>query len=196
MEALRQPIEDGVITVSRASGSATYPSSVMLVSAMNPCPCGNYGHPTKQCTCTPNMVLKYLNRISGPMLDRIDLHIEVPPVDFSSINSDSREETSAEIRKRVNAARKLQIERYKGTGITCNARLTPKMLREFCVLTEEASKYLNRCFDELGMSARAYDRILKVSRTIADLDKSEMIEKRHVLSAIRFRTLDRKYWSK
>lgn len=196
MEALRQPIEDGVITVSRASGSATYPSSVMLVSAMNPCPCGNYGHPTKQCTCTPNMVLKYLNRISGPMLDRIDLHIEVPPVDFSSINSDSREETSAEIRKRVNAARKLQIERYKGTGITCNARLTPKMLREFCVLTEEASKYLNRCFDELGMSARAYDRILKVSRTIADLDQSEMIEKRHVLSAIRFRTLDRKYWSK
>ena len=196
MEALRQPIEDGVITVSRASGSATYPSSVMLVSAMNPCPCGNYGHPTKQCTCTPNMVLKYLNRISGPMLDRIDLHIEVPPVDYNAISNNSREETSAEIRERVNKARRIQIERYKGTGITCNARLTPKMLREFCVLTEDASVYLNRCFDELGMSARAYDRILKVSRTIADLDQSEMIEKRHVLSAIRFRTLDRKYWAK
>lgn len=195
MEALRQPIEDGVITVSRASGSATYPSSVMLVSAMNPCPCGNYGHPTKQCTCTQNMVLKYLNRISGPMLDRIDLHIEVPPVDYTAISDNSKEETSAEIRARVNKARKIQIERYKGTGITCNARLTPKMLREFCVLTDDASTYLNRCFDELGMSARAYDRILKVSRTIADLDESEMIEKRHVLSAIRFRTLDRKYWA-
>ena len=196
MEALRQPIEDGVITVSRASGSATYPSTVMLVSAMNPCPCGNYGHPTKPCTCTPNMVLKYLNRISGPMLDRIDLHIEVPPVDYTAISNNSNEETSAQIRERVNKARRIQIERYKGTGITCNARLTPKMLREFCVLTEEASKYLSRCFDELGMSARAYDRILKVSRTIADLEQSKMIEKRHVLTAIRFRTLDRKYWSK
>jgi len=195
MEALRQPIEDGNITVSRASGSITYPSSVMLVAAMNPCPCGFYGHPTKPCSCSKNMVSKYINRISGPMLDRIDLHVEVPPVDFESLNGKGEEETSAQIKERVNRARKLQIERYKGTGITCNARLTPKMLREFCVLTEDASKYLNRCFDELGMSGRAYDRILKVSRTIADLSGSDMIEKQHILTAIRFRTLDRKYFT-
>ena len=195
MEALRQPIEDGVITVSRASGSVTYPSSVMLVAAMNPCPCGMYGHPTKPCTCSKIMVSKYLNRISGPMLDRIDLHVEVPPVDYESLSSFSGEETSAQIRERVNKARQIQINRYKGTGVTSNARLTPKMLREFCVLTEDASRYLNRCFDELGLSARAYDRILKVSRTIADLASSEKIEKTHVLSAIRFRTLDRKYFT-
>ena len=195
MEALRQPIEDGIITVSRASGSVTYPSTVMLVSAMNPCPCGNYGHPTKVCTCTKNMVNKYLGKISGPMLDRIDLHIEVPPVDYNSLSTAEKEETSAEIRERVNKARQIQIERYKGTGVTCNARLTPKMLSKYCVLTEDASKYLSRCFDELGMSARAYDRILKVARTIADLSESELIEKQHILSAIRFRTLDRKYFN-
>ena len=195
MEALRQPIEDGVITVSRASGSVTYPSSVMLVAAMNPCPCGMYGHPTKPCTCSKTMVSKYINRISGPMLDRIDLHVEVPPVDYEALSGFSGEETSAQIRERVNKARQIQINRYKGTGVTSNARLTPKMLREFCVLTEDASKYLNRCFDELGLSARAYDRILKVSRTIADLASSEKIEKNHVLSAIRFRTLDRKYFT-
>lgn len=195
MEALRQPIEDGVITVSRASGSVTYPSSVMLVAAMNPCPCGMYGHPTKPCTCSKTMVSKYLNRISGPMLDRIDLHVEVPHVDYESLSSSSAEETSAQIRARVNKARQIQINRYKGTGVTSNARLTPKMLREFCVLTDDASKYLNRCFDELGLSARAYDRILKVSRTIADLNSSEKIEKSHVLSAIRFRILDRKYFT-
>ncbi len=195
MEAMRQPIEDGKITVSRVIGSVTYPSSVMLVAAMNPCPCGYYGHPTKPCTCTNKMVSKYLNKISGPMLDRIDLHVEVPPVDYESLNGNHTEETSAQIKERVNKARNLQINRYKGTGVNCNANLTPKMLREFCVLTEDASKYLNRCFDELGMSARAYDRILKVARTIADLSESEMIEKKHILSAIRFRTLDRKYWA-
>ncbi len=195
MEAMRQPLEDGEITVSRASGSVTYPSSVMLVAAMNPCPCGFYGHPTKPCSCTPKMVSKYLNKISGPMLDRIDLHVEVPPVDYESLSNNSNEEKSEIIRERVNKARRLQIERYAGTGVVCNAHLTPKMLKKYCVLTDEASKYLNRCFDELGMSARSYDRILKVSRTIADLDGSEMIEKKHILSAIRFRTLDRKYWT-
>ncbi len=196
MEALRQPIEDGIITVSRASGSITYPSSVMFVAAMNPCPCGFYGHPSKPCNCSQNAVTKYLNRISGPMLDRIDLHVEVPPVDYEALSTNAGEETSAQIRERVNKARKIQHERYKKTGVTCNARLTPKMLKEFCVLTDEASKYLGRCFDELGMSARSYDRILKVSRTIADLSGSKMIEKQHILSAIRFRTLDRKYFTK
>lgn len=194
MEAMRQPLEDGRITVSRASGSVTYPSSITLVAAMNPCPCGFYGHPTKQCTCSGNMVKKYLNRISGPMLDRLDLHVEVPPVDYNSLNDAAPAESSAQIRERVNRARKIQVERYKGTGVTCNARLTPKMLTEFCVMTEDASAYLRKSFDELGLSARAYDRILKVARTVADLADSEMIQKSHILAAIRFRSLDRKYW--
>lgn len=195
MEALRQPIEDGKVTISRVAGSLTYPSSIMLVAAMNPCPCGFYGHPTRNCTCTSNAVHKYLSRISGPMLDRIDLHVEVPPVDYNALSSKQKEESSAEIRERVNNARKIQQERYKGTGITCNARLTSALIKKFCVLTEDASKYLQLSFDRLGMSARAYDRILKVARTIADLEGSEIIEKTHIFSAISFRSLDRKYWS-
>ena len=194
MEALRQPLEDGTVTVSRVSGSVTYPSAITFVAAMNPCPCGFYGHPTKACTCSSNMVHKYLNRISGPMLDRLDIHVEVPPVDFQSLNTNAQTESSAEIRERVNNARKIQVERYKGTGITCNARLTPALLKKYCVMTDEANEYLRRSFDELGLSARAYDRILKVARTIADLQNSEKIEKTHIFSAIRFRSLDRKYW--
>lgn len=194
MEALRQPLEDGSVTVSRVSGSVTYPSEITLVAAMNPCPCGFYGHPTKQCTCSSNMVHKYLNRISGPMLDRLDIHVEVPPVDFNSLNTSVPTESSADIRERVNNARKIQVERYKGTGITCNSRLTPSLLKKFCVLTDEANDYLRRSFDDLGLSARAYDRILKVARTIADLKENEKIEKNHIFSAIRFRSLDRKYW--
>lgn len=194
MEALRQPIEDGKVTISRVAGSLTYPSSIMLVAAMNPCPCGFFGHPTRECICSQNTVHKYLNRISGPMLDRLDLHVEVPPVDYAALSSVEKEETSAEIRKRVNKARKIQQERYKGTGITCNARLTASMLKKYCVMTEDASKYLQLSFDRLGMSARAYDRILKVARTVADLDNSKMIEKNHIFTAISFRSLDRKYW--
>jgi len=194
MEALRQPLEDGTVTVSRVSGTVTYPSSITLVAAMNPCPCGFYGHPTKQCTCSSNMVHKYLNRISGPMLDRLDIHVEVPPVDFNSLSANTPTESSAEIRERVNMARKIQVERYKGTGVTCNARLTPAMLKKYCVLSDEANEYLRRSFDDLGLSARAYDRILKVARTVADLKGSEIIEKNHIFSAIRFRSLDRKYW--
>ena len=194
MEALRQPLEDGSITVSRALGSVTYPSAITLVAAMNPCPCGFFGHPSKPCTCSANMVRKYLNKISGPMLDRLDLHVEVPPVDYKSLNDTAPTETSAQIRERVNRARLRQIERYKGTGVTCNAHLTPAMLREFCIMSEDASKYLSACFDKLGLSARAYDRILKVARTIADLADSDIIEKSHILAAIRFRSLDRKYW--
>lgn len=194
MEALRQPLEDGVITVSRVHASITYPSAITLVAAMNPCPCGYYGHPTKHCSCSPNMVRKYLNRISGPMLDRLDIHVEVPPVDYQSLAKSSKGETSAEIRERVNKARFIQNERYKGTGIPCNARITPSLLREVCFMTDDASKYLSLSFDNLGLSARAYDRILKVARTIADLDGKEVIEKKHILSAIRFRSLDRKYW--
>lgn len=194
MEALRSPLEDGTVTVSRVSGTVTYPSSITLVAAMNPCPCGYYGHPTKQCTCSANMVHKYLNRISGPMLDRLDLHVEVPPVDYKSLSDTAKGETSAQIRERVNKARAIQNKRYAGTGITCNARLTPALLRQFCVMTDDAAAYLSRSFDELGLSARAYDRILKVGRTVADLEGSEKIEKQHIFASIRFRSLDRKYW--
>lgn len=194
MEAMRQPLEDCKVTISRVAGSLTYPSSIMLVAAMNPCPCGFFGHPTKQCTCSQNSVHRYLGKISGPMLDRIDIHIEVPPVEYAALNSDAKEESSAEIRERVNKARKIQTERYKGTGITCNARLTPAMLKKYCVMSDEASKYLALSFERLGMSARAYDRILKVARTVADLAGSEIIEKEHIFSAISFRSLDRKYW--
>ena len=195
MEALRQPIEDGKVTISRVAGTLTYPSSIMLVAAMNPCPCGFFGHPTKTCTCAPQAVHRYLNKISGPMLDRIDLHVEVPPVDYAALSSNSKEETSAQIKERVDKARKIQQERYKGTGITCNADLTPTLLKRFCRLTADASKYLELSFERLGMSARAYDRILKVARTIADLDGSADIEKQHIFSAISFRSLDRKYWN-
>lgn len=194
MEAMRQPIEDGKVTVSRVAGSLTYPSSIMLVAAMNPCPCGFFGHPTRNCTCTPNSVQKYLGKISGPMLDRLDLHVEVPPVDYVALSSQSKEETSAEIKARVNKARKIQQERYKNTEITCNARLTPKLLKEYCKMTEDAQKYLQMSFDKLGLSARAYDRILKVARTVADLEGSEIIEKQHIFTSISFRSLDRKYW--
>lgn len=194
MEAMRQPLEDGKVVVSRVAGSQTFPSSIMLVAAMNPCPCGFYGHPTKQCTCTQNTVHKYLNRISGPMLDRLDLHVEVPPVDFSALNSERKEESSAEIRERVNKARFIQRERYKGTKISCNARLTPDLIKSVCKMTDDASIYLELSFERLGMSARAYDRILKIARTVADLDGSEIIEKQHIFMAISFRSLDKKYW--
>lgn len=194
MESLRQPIEDGKVTISRVAGSLTYPSSVMLIAAMNPCPCGNYGHPTKECTCSQNAVHKYLSRISGPMLDRIDIHVEVPPVEYADLNSNFKEESSKSIKERVNKARAIQNERYKGTGITCNARLTPSLLKKFCVLSDEASEYLKLSFERLGLSARAYDRILKVARTVADLEGSEIIEKTHIFTAISFRSLDRKYW--
>ena len=194
MEAMRQPIEDGRVTVSRVSGSLTYPCSIMLVGAMNPCPCGFFGHPTKECICSQNAVRKYLNRISGPMLDRMDLHVEVPPVDYSALSSTEKQETSAEIRERVNRARLIQQKRYEGTGISCNARLTPKLAKIYCKMTEDAEKYLQMSFDNLGLSARAYDRILKVARTVADLEGAEIIDKKHIFTAISFRSLDRKYW--
>ncbi|HHW45800.1 MAG TPA: YifB family Mg chelatase-like AAA ATPase [Clostridiales bacterium] len=194
MEALRQPLEDGVITISRVAGTLTYPCQITLVAAMNPCPCGFYGHPTKPCSCSQTAVNKYLSRISGPLLDRIDLHIEVPPVDFGALHSKSKEETSDVIRRRVNRAREIQTKRYDGTGITCNASLTPAMLKEYCIMTEQASNMLKSAFDHLGLSARAYDRILKVARTIADLDNCDIIDSSHISQCIQFRSLDRKYW--
>ncbi len=194
MEVLRQPLEDGTVTISRAAGRLTYPCNVMLVAAMNPCPCGYYGHPTRKCTCSEGAVTKYLSRISGPLLDRIDLHVEVMPVEFEDLSSKQRAEPSAAIRERVDAARSIQTERYDKTGITCNAALPPAMLQEFCRLTEGAELLLHNAFDKMGLSARAYDRILKVSRTIADLDSSEMIDAKHIAEALQYRSLDRKYW--
>lgn len=194
LEVLRQPLEDGVVTISRAAGTLSYPCSIMLVCAMNPCPCGYYGHPTRKCTCPPGAVAKYLSRISGPLLDRLDIHVEVPPVGFDQLNSGRGSESSAQIRGRVNAARLIQQERYRGTGITCNARLTPPMLHRYCALDGDAESLLRSAFDMMGLSARAYDRVLKVSRTIADLDGGGAIRTEHVAEAVQYRSLDRKYW--
>lgn len=194
MEVLRQPIENGTITISRAACALTYPCSVMLICAMNPCPCGHFGHPTKKCTCPKGAPARYLSKVSGPLLDRLDIHIEVPPVDYSQLSTTEESECSKDIRKRVNEARAIQLERFKGTTVTCNAKMTPSMTRQFCVLSEDAAKILENSFEKLGLSARAYDKILKVARTIADLDKSEMIEKKHIFEAIQYRSLDRKFW--
>jgi magnesium chelatase family protein len=196
LEILRQPLEDGTVTISRVSGTLTYPCSIMLVCAMNPCPCGYYGHPTKKCICTSMGVSKYLAKISGPLLDRLDIHVEVPPVDFNELSGKQKGESSAMIKLRVDKTRKIQQNRYAGSGVTCNARLTPSLLRKYCILTNEAKTLLKRAFESMGLSARAYDRILKVSRTIADLEQSENIEVAHVAEAVQYRSLDRKYWNK
>ncbi len=194
MEAMRQPIEDGKITISRVSSTLTYPCEVMLVCAMNPCPCGYYGHPTKQCTCSKGMPAKYLSKVSGPLLDRLDIHIEVPQVDFQKLSSEEKTETSKDIKARVNKARAIQNKRFAGSPVTCNAKMTPSMTREFCAIDELGKKMLERCFDTLGLSARAYDKILRIARTIADLDGSEKIELDHIAEAVQYRTLDRKFW--
>ena len=196
MEILRQPIEEGRVTISRASGSLTYPCDMMVIAAMNPCPCGYFGHPTRECTCSPDKVARYLGRVSGPLLDRLDLHIEVAPVEFSRLSGSQPSESSAEIRKRVNAARKRQYDRYENTGIRCNGELTPSLLRKFCSVTDQGMAALKQAFDRLGLSARGYDRILKVARTIADLSGDEVIGLSHISEAIQYRSLDRKYWKK
>ncbi len=193
-ESLRQPLEDGIITIARTGGTVSYPSNLMLVAAMNPCPCGYFGHPTRECTCSEAARRKYRDKVSGPVLDRIDLHIEVEPVDYEKLSSKAKEEHSADIRKRVEAARERQRKRFNATGISCNAKMTPKMTKEYCVLSDDASALLKACFERLGLSARAYDKILRISRTIADLENSESIKFDHVAEAIQYRSLDRKYW--
>lgn len=194
LEILRQPLEDRQVTISRASGTVTYPCSFMLVAAMNPCPCGYYGHPTRKCICGSKQVASYLSKISGPLLDRFDIHVEVPPVEFDHISSTAKEESSEQIRERVQAAREIQLKRFKGTSVTCNARITPDMLADVCVMTDRARDTLKNVFEKMGLSARAYDRILKVARTIADMNGSEVIDKAHIAQAVQFRSLDRKYW--
>jgi len=196
LEVLRQPLEDKMITISRAKYSVEYPSNFTLIGAMNPCPCGYYNHPTKECSCQPFAINRYFSRISGPLLDRIDMHIEVIPVPLSEINGDKVEESSAEIRKRVVAAREIQLRRFKGTGIYSNAMMNSAMLRSFCPLSNEVRLLLENAMQRLSLSARAYDRIIKVARTIADLANSENIEVTHIAEAINYRTLDRDSWGR
>ena len=195
LEVMRQPMEDRVVTISRAKLSVEYPTSFMLIAAMNPCPCGYYNHPDKDCSCAPGIVQRYLNKISGPLLDRIDIHVEVVPVPFRELSDDRASEKSEVIRKRVVAARKIQDERYDGSkGIYCNAQMTSRQLRQICKLDEVSQTLLKNAMEKLSLSARAYDRILKVARTIADLDSSEDINSEHLAEAIQYRSLDRENW--
>ena len=195
LEILRQPMEDRVITISRAKMSVQFPANFMLVAAMNPCPCGYYNHPDRECVCKPVDVQKYLSKISGPLMDRIDLHVEVLPVPYNELSDTRRGEPSVEIRKRVVRARKIQELRYKEyPDIHSNAQMTSKLLQRYCVLDARSQEALRNAMHRLGLSARAYDRILKVSRTIADLDGSERIQYQHLAEAINYRSLDRDNW--
>ena len=196
MEILRQPMEDGKITISRVSGSITYPSRFMTIAAMNPCKCGYYGHPTKRCTCPPHAAEKYISKISYPLLDRFDIHVDVQSVEYDALADKKPGESSAEIKKRVNKAREIQLQRLADTEIVCNAQMSPSQTRKYCILTDEAQQTLKLAFEKLGLSARAYDKVLRVSRTIADLDGCDMIENSHILEAVQYRSLDRKYWKK
>ena len=196
LEVLRQPLEDRKITVARARCSVEYPASFMLVASMNPCPCGYYNHPTKACVCTPGQVQKYLNRISGPLLDRIDLQIEVTPVDFEEMADSRPGESSASIRARVIRARQKQEQRFADTpGVYCNAQMNSKLLNLYARPDEQGLSLLRNAMNRLNLSARAYDRILKVSRTIADLEGCEQIEPQHLAEAIGYRNLDREDWA-
>lgn len=190
---MRAPLEDKKVTISRVNATLTYPCNCMFVASMNPCPCGFYGS-EKECTCNVNSILRYLGKISGPLLDRIDIHIEVKAVKYSNLNSNVKEENSEEIRKRVNNARKIQIERYKEYGIFSNSELTPKLIEKYCILNEEGKNILEEAFKKLGLSARAYGKILKVARTIADLSSEKEIGVNHLAEAIQYRNLDRKFW--
>lgn len=194
LEVMRQPLEDGCVTITRASGTLTYPCNIMLVASMNPCPCGYYGDASRECTCSPDKIRRYVSKISGPLLDRIDLHIEVPAVPYQELEKPERSESSAEIKARVDKARRIQTNRYRGMGAYANSDLTPDMMREFCALGKEQNAMMKQAYESLGLSARAHDRILKVARTIADLDGSEKIEIEHLAEAIQYRSLDRKFW--
>jgi len=196
LEVMRQPMEERKVTISRAKFTVDYPASFMLVASMNPCPCGYYNHPEKECMCAPGMVHKYLNKISGPLLDRIDLHVEVTPVDFEKLSEKRLAEKSSNIRERVVKAREIQEERYKeNEGMHSNAMMGSKQLREICRIDEAGQQLLKNAMEKLGLSARAYDRILKVSRTIADLDASVEIKTDHLAEAIQYRSLDREGWA-
>ncbi|MBE6989651.1 MAG: ATP-binding protein [Ruminococcaceae bacterium] len=188
LETLRQPLEDGVVTITRASGSLTLPSRFMLVCAMNPCRCGWYGHPSGRCTCSESQVQSYMRRISGPLLDRIDMHIEVPSVEYDAMRRREQPENSAAIRQRVNTARNIQKTRFTGTGVSCNAYMTPAMIGQFCALDEAGERLMRGAFDRLGLTGRSHDRILRMARTIADLEDSAHIQAAHLAEAIQYRS--------
>jgi magnesium chelatase family protein len=196
LEVLRQPLEDRHITISRARYSVDYPANFTLIASMNPCPCGYYNHPTKECTCSAAAVHRYMGRISGPLMDRIDLHVEITPVAIDEISSTERAESSAEVRQRVVKARQRQAERFKGLGIHTNTMMSSAMLRDMCPLSVESRTLLDRAMERLQLSARAYDRIIKVARTIADLEGAADIEPQHISEAITYRSLDRDSWGR
>lgn len=194
LDLLRGPLEDGKITINRMNHSLTYPSKFMLIASINPCPCGYYGSKEKECICSKKAISRYISRISGPLLDRIDIQVEVSPVKYLKLQSNQKIETSEQIKSRVNKARKIQEERYKKYKIFSNSELNSKLISKYCKLDEYSTKLMQSAFERLGLSARAYTRILKVARTIADLDNSENIQSNHLLEAIQYRSLDRKYW--
>lgn len=194
LETLRQPLEDGVITISRVENSVEYPANFTLIASMNPCPCGNFGSKDKECKCTPQAIRKYLNKLSGPLMDRIDMHIEVDSVSYDELRSEELEEPSADIKKRVDKAREIQLNRYKDTGIFSNAKMNDQLVKKYCKISAESDQMLRYAFEKLNLSARAYNRILKVARTIADLDGSEEIKDEHIIEAISYRSMDNKYW--
>jgi len=194
LEVMRGPLEDGVVTISRVNATLTYPCDFIFVASMNPCPCGFYGSKEKECTCSPQAITKYMGKISGPLLDRIDIQIEVSPVKYQKLSDDDEIENSEKIKERVNKARRIQLKRYQNENIYSNSELTPKLIEKYCELNENSKKILQIAFEKLGLSARAYGRILKVARTIADLDGKENILEEHITEAIQYRSLDKKYW--
>lgn len=194
LEVMRGPLEDGIVTISRVNATLTYPCDFMFVASMNPCPCGYYGSKDKECTCSLQMISKYMGKISGPLLDRIDIQIEVTPVKYKKLESNENIETSKQIKQRVDMARQIQRNRYKEEKIYSNSQLTPKLIEKYCKLDTEGKNILQAAFEKLGLSARAYGRILKVARTIADLEQSQEIKQKHIAEAIQYRSLDKKYW--
>ena len=194
LEVLRGPLEDREVTISRTNATNTYPANFMFIASMNPCPCGYYGVEGKNCTCTSQSIQKYMGKISGPLLDRIDICTEVSPVEYKKLNSDIEIETAATIKERVNKARKIQNIRYRENKIFSNSELTPKLIEKYCKLDEPSKLILENAFKKLNLSARAYGRILKVARTIADLDESKNISQKHIAEAIQYRSIDKKYW--
>jgi magnesium chelatase family protein len=193
---MRQPLEDGSVTIARAALSVNFPSRFMLAAAMNPCPCGFFGDTTRECHCSPIQIQRYVSKISGPLLDRIDIHIEVPAVKYKELRGDVEVESSASVRERVLRAREIQTKRYAAEKkIYSNAQMLPKLIRKNCTISAEGEKLLETAIQKLGLSARAHDRILKVARTIADLEASDAIAPKHLSEAIQYRTLDRTYWA-
>jgi magnesium chelatase family protein len=195
LEVLRQPLEDGRVTIARAAMTLSFPATFMLAAAMNPCPCGYFNDPSHECTCTPPMIQRYVSKISGPLLDRIDIHLDVPGVKYKELRAEASAESSADIRARVERGRRAQLDRFSGSKIYSNAQMTPKLIRKHCKLDAACEQLLENAMTRMGLSARAHDRILKVARTIADLDGSPEIASRHIAEAIQYRSLDRTYWA-